>query len=113
MQPPRDDAPTVGPARPDKSLCAPPTDRDARTAEQEAAAGGREKRLIPFPVGRPPTASVRLSLFPKSRRLYAYMSFKTRGRNWQLYVGEATVENRAETLRRAWQLIEDKRLRSR
>jgi DNA mismatch endonuclease (patch repair protein) len=93
-------------------LCIPPNDRAARTAEQDTAAGGREKRLIPIPDGRQPTASVRLRLFPKSRRLYAYMSFKTRGRNWQLYVGEATAENRAEALRRAWQLIEDKQLRT-
>jgi DNA mismatch endonuclease (patch repair protein) len=67
--------------------------------------------LIPVPGERQPTASVRLSLFPKTRRLYAYMSFKARGRNWQLYVGDATADSRPEALRRAWGLIEEKRLR--
>jgi hypothetical protein len=54
---------------------------------------------------------MRISLFSKSRRLYAYMCFKAYGRNRRFYVGDVTAETRDEALAKAWTIVQVKGLR--
>jgi hypothetical protein len=79
----------------------PPTHAE-RVAEQNAAAGGQGMRAVTLPDGQTATASIRLLLFEKARRIYAYLHFRTEGRNVTRYIGEATADDRAEALRIAW-----------
>jgi hypothetical protein len=81
-------------------LRSPPT-HEERVAEQDAAAGGREVRLIRLPTGGAATASILLHR-PQGRRIYGYLRYKHAGRNHRFYVGEVTAPTRAEALRRGW-----------
>ena len=73
-----------------------------RAAEQDKAAGGRSNRRVELPCGRTATASISLQHFAKSRRVYAYLRFKSGGRTTRRYVGDATARTREEALRIAW-----------
>ena len=99
--------------RPDPSVCIAAATRAGRTAEQDAAAGGPAKRRVVLSDGRTATASIQLALFPKSRRLYAYLTFKTSGRNVSVYVGNATAPTRKQALRAAWRKVAERGMLSR
>ncbi len=85
-----------------------PSSPKERREEQDRAAGGREWRLVHLPDGSTATASVRLILFKKARRLYAYLHYKAGGRNVTRYIGQATADDRAEALRIAWELAHER-----
>lgn len=93
---------------PAEVLRSPPT-RIERVAEQDAAAGGREARLVRMADGGTATASILLHR-PQGRRIYAYLRYKHGGRNYRFYVGEATAPSRPEALRRAWRLVRERGL---
>jgi DNA mismatch endonuclease (patch repair protein) len=75
----------------------------ARSAEQDAAAGGRARRRVTFQDGGEATASVGLRRMTVQRRAYAYLRFRYQGRNYGLYIGDASAPTREEALRNAWQ----------
>lgn len=79
-------------------------------AQQDRAAGGRDRRLLPLPSGRCATASIELKLWKDSRRVYAYLRHQQDGRTVSRYVGEATAPTREEALARAWRLARAKGL---
>jgi len=85
---------------PDSVLRSPPT-RAEQAAEQDDAAGGRERRQVYHPDGRASTASIYLHRV-SGRRVWAYLRFKTGGRTIRRYVGDATAPTREGALRRAW-----------
>jgi DNA mismatch endonuclease (patch repair protein) len=87
-----------------------PASQAARTAEQDHAAGGRVYRTVWLDDGRRATASIHLEAIKRSRRVYAYLRYKAGGRNYRIYVGDASAETRAEALRRAWGLVQEQGL---
>jgi DNA mismatch endonuclease (patch repair protein) len=72
--------------------------------EQDTAAGGHEQRVVPLDEGRIALGSVALRVFPKSRRIRAYLRWSDRGRTRERYLGEVDGENRLDNLQRAWAL---------
>lgn len=87
-----------------------PSSREERVCEQDIAAGGRENRLVALSNGRTATASVSLQHFKKSRRVYAYVRYKSDRKTINLYVGDATAPTRKQALAIAWALVLSKRL---
>src|SRR5437763_5013573 len=100
------------PKRTNPNVCRPAATRAGRSAEQDNAAGARANRLVKLSNGRTATASIRLQVFPKGRRVYAYLSFKCEGRNVIEYVGEATAATREEALRKAWTAVAERGIRA-
>ena len=80
------------------------------SAEQDAAAGGREQRRVACPDGSIATASIALHMPAGNRRIWAYLRYKSGGRTHRVYVGEATADTRDEALRRAWRLAHERKL---
>lgn len=80
----------------------------ARAAEQDEAAGGRERRQVRLPDGRWATASVALRQQSRSRKAWAYLRYYSNGKTTERYIGEASAMTRAENLRRAWWDAQDK-----
>jgi len=78
--------------------------RDARTAEQDHAAGGRHRRTVDLGDGRFACASIELKVLPKTRRIRAYLRWSDKGRSPAKYVGEVDQETRAANLAQAWQM---------
>jgi DNA mismatch endonuclease, patch repair protein len=90
----------------DEAWKAPPgLSRIARSLEQDQAASGHDARLITLADGRSAIASVALRLYPKSRRVRAYLRWSDHGRTRERYIGEVTAANRAENLAQAWWLV--------
>jgi hypothetical protein len=79
-------------------------------AEQDAAAGGRNRRQVRLSGGGSATASIRLKHLPNSRRVYAYLRYSLRGKTVTKYVGDATASTRRKALRKAWKLARQKSL---
>lgn len=79
-------------------------------SEQDATAGGRDRRQVRLPGGGAATASVRLKCLPNSRRVYAYLRYSMSGRTVTKYVGDATAPTRPDALRKAWKLVHQKGL---
>jgi hypothetical protein len=79
-------------------------------AEQDEAAGGRDRRQVRLPGGGSATASIRLKCFPNSRRVYAYLRYSLAGKTVTKYVGDVTAPSRLEALRKAWGLARQKSL---
>ena len=77
--------------------------------EQDEAAGGHERRLAALPNGKCVTVSVAVRVFPPGREHYAYMQFKSGGRTTTRYIGNATAESRAGSLRKGWRLLRQKK----
>jgi len=82
----------------------------ARRAEQDRAAGGRAERIFAQVDERPATASIALRVYPKGRRVYAYLRWSDHGRTRERYIGEVTAHNRAENLTQAWRLVAERGL---
>lgn len=75
--------------------------------EQDTAAGGHDQRVVPLDGGRIALGSVALRVFPKSRRIRAYLRWSDRGRTRERYLGEVDGEDRPDNLRRAWMLARE------
>jgi DNA mismatch endonuclease, patch repair protein len=95
--------------KPDFSRYRPPAGLSARerSAEQNMAAGGEERRHIQRPDGTTALASVALRTPPRSRRVYAYLRWSVAGSSTrEVYIGDVSdAANRADALRRAWSLV--------
>jgi DNA mismatch endonuclease (patch repair protein) len=96
--------------RPPDAVVRSPTRQADRRAEQDEAAGGRERRVVRLSDGGTATASVRLLLFDKARRIYAYLHFSHEGHKISKYIGEATADSRGDALRIGWQTARRKGL---
>ena len=88
----------------------PSRNQSGHTAEQDSAAGGREQRLIKLDQNRIAAASIALRHFDKSRRIYAYLRFKSQGKTIERYVGDVTASTRAAALQEGWKLARRKGL---
>ncbi|HKI18195.1 MAG TPA: very short patch repair endonuclease [Isosphaeraceae bacterium] len=75
--------------------------------EQDMAAGGHDQRVVPLDGGRIALGSVALRVFPKSRRIRAYLRWSDRGRTRERYLGEVDGENRPDNLQHAWVLARE------
>jgi hypothetical protein len=83
-----------------------------RTAEQDAAAGGRDNRIVRRPDGGAVVASIALRIPPNSRRVYAYLRWSVPGAGTrERYVGEVSAApDRSDALRLAWSLAANPRI---
>jgi DNA mismatch endonuclease (patch repair protein) len=97
------------PSPPPDDVLRGPSRRSESAAEQDAAAGGREERLIRLADGGTATASVWLHR-PAGRRVYAYLRYKHARRNHRFYLGDVSAPTREEALRLAWELAKKKNL---
>ena len=75
--------------------------------EQDQAAGGHDRRVVPLDEGRIALGSVALRVFPKTRRIRAYLRWSDRGRTREKYLGEVGEPTRLANLERAWDLARD------
>lgn len=96
---PADDIPPDEAWRPDSGMT-----HSERSKEQDQAAGGRIRRMVPVEDGQWSTASVELKRLPKGRRIYGYLRYTERGRTVNRYIGEVTSESRQSALRKGWVL---------
>ncbi|TLQ48346.1 very short patch repair endonuclease [Streptomyces marianii] len=71
-------------------------------AEQDRAAGGRNRRMVDLGDGRFARASIELKLLPRTRRIRAYLRWSDKGRSPAEYVGEVTNDTRSANLAQAW-----------
>jgi DNA mismatch endonuclease (patch repair protein) len=83
--------------------CPPGLTRAERAAEQDAAAGGRENRIITID-NHAVLASVALRRKRDGRRVYAYFRWSNHGRTAERYLGEVDQATRAANLAQAWRL---------
>lgn len=72
--------------------------------EQDQAAGGHDRRVVPLDNGRIALGSVALRLFPNARRVRAYLRWSDKGRTREKYLGEVDRATRMENLQQAWSL---------
>lgn len=86
--------------------------RAEHSAEQDRAAGGRKARMVKLLDGGSAIGSIRLQRLPKSRRVYAYLRYSVDGKTRTKYVGDATMDTRAEALKLAWRQARDSGLMS-
>jgi len=75
--------------------------------EQDAAAGGHDQRVVPLNDGRIALGSVALRVFPRSRRIRAYLRWSDQGRTRERYLGEVDADTRLENLQLAWALARE------
>jgi len=82
-----------------------------RAAEQDQAAGGRERRRVQLGGGETALGSIELKQPWKPRgRIYAYLRYSHHGRTITKYVGNATATTREEALRLGWRIVHAKGL---
>ncbi|WTW98257.1 very short patch repair endonuclease [Streptomycetaceae bacterium NBC_01309] len=74
----------------------------ARSAEQDRAAGGVHLRAVDLGDGKFARASIALKLYPKTRRIRAYLRWSDQGHTRTRYVGEVDQPTRAANLAQAW-----------
>lgn len=77
--------------------------------EQDQAAGGAEFRKLRLTDGTVVTASVSVQVFPKGHQHWAYLRFKTGGKNTRRYLGKVTADTRQESLALGWKMAQDAR----
>lgn len=87
--------------------------RAERSAEQDRAAGGKERRRVALESGKLATASVELKRLPKGRRVYGYLRYSDGSHTVNRYIGEVTADSREQALKRAWDVARAKGLLSR
>lgn len=85
-----------------------PTRSGRPGAEQDAAAGGVERRRLRTRAGEVVTVSV--SLAPSGKRLRATLRFKFGGATVQRTIGFLASTARSEALRRAWTMLRDQKI---
>ncbi|WP_416562980.1 DNA mismatch endonuclease Vsr [Nocardia testacea] len=81
-----------------------------RTAEQDDAADGRENRVVELGNGRTALASIELKLYPRTRRIRAYIRWSDGGRTVSRYICEVDSVTRQENLVRAWNAVRERRI---
>ncbi len=84
--------------------------REALSAEQDRAAGGRQGRYIRLDDERYALASVELKVLPSTRRIRAYLRWSDKGRSPTKYLGPVDNDTRAANLVAGWALAVEKRL---
>jgi len=89
--------------------CPPGLTRRTRAAEQDAAAGGRDRRAVRLQNGFA-VASIALRRKPDGRRVYAYLRWSDHGNTTERYVGEVDKPTRQENLAAAWHLAAERGL---
>jgi DNA mismatch endonuclease (patch repair protein) len=82
--------------------------RAARAAEQDHAAGGRDRRTV-YGASGPVLASVYFRR-AAGRRVYAYLRRAESGGTSEQFVCEVEHESRADNLAHAWNVVHDRRL---
>jgi DNA mismatch endonuclease (patch repair protein) len=82
--------------------------RAARAAEQDEAAGGRDRRKVALLRGGHAVASMYLRLPPKSRRVYAYVRWSDHGKTVERYVCQVDGTSRAANLAAAWRVFAER-----
>jgi DNA mismatch endonuclease, patch repair protein len=87
-----------------------PSDRSPaeRRIEQDLAAGEHNARSIAITGGGSAVGSIALRLYPKSRRVRAYLRWSERGKTRERYIGEVTADDRAGNLARAWRMVAER-----
>lgn len=88
----------------------PKLPRSARTAEQDRAAGGSNRRRVDLGDGRFARASVELKLPQGARRIRASLRWSNAGRTEFEYLGEVEESTRARNLSAAWKIAISKGL---
>lgn len=88
----------------------PGLDRAARTAEQDRAAGGHDRRLVDLGGGRTARASVELKVFRNTRRIRAYLRWSAGGKSPETYLGEVCETTRARNLAVGWRMAFEQEL---
>jgi DNA mismatch endonuclease (patch repair protein) len=73
-------------------------------AEQDIAAGARDRRVVLLANDRIALGSVALRVFPRSRRIRAYLRWSDKGRTHERYLGEVDGMDRMDNLRHSWTL---------
>lgn len=84
--------------------------RADRTAEQDRAAGGNDRRNVDLGDGRSAQASVALKVLPNTRRIRAYLRWSDNGKSPATYLGEVAETTRARNLAAAWRLAFEQEL---
>jgi DNA mismatch endonuclease (patch repair protein) len=84
--------------------------RNEITAEQDEAAGGRDKRMVHLPDGKRATASVQLQPIREGIGYSAALRYKSGGKTTRLRIGRVGGEDRVMALREAWAKAHDRRL---
>jgi DNA mismatch endonuclease, patch repair protein len=85
--------------------------RAARAAEQDRAAGGRDRRRVQLGDDETAIGSIELKRpWKPSEATYAYLRYSQGGRTVTRYVGKATATTREEALRLGWALAHAKGL---
>ncbi|TXK43996.1 very short patch repair endonuclease [Nonomuraea sp. C10] len=84
--------------------------REVASAEQDRAAGGRQRRMVHLGDGRYACASIYLKLLPKTRRIRAYLRWSDKGRSPTRYIGEVNHGSREENLAQAWRMASEQGL---
>lgn len=78
--------------------------RKALSAEQDRAAGGRDRRVVDLGHGRIAHASVSLRILPKTRRIRASLRWGDGRKSPERYLGEVEQDTRAANLIEGWRL---------
>ncbi|MFC5913258.1 very short patch repair endonuclease [Streptomyces pulveraceus] len=84
--------------------------REARAAEQDRAAGGRQGRYVRLDDDRYALASVELKVLPHTRRIRAYLRWSDKGRSPAKYLGQVDNDTRAANLVAGWEAAVEKGL---
>jgi DNA mismatch endonuclease (patch repair protein) len=84
--------------------------RAQRTAEQDRAAGGNDRRLVDLGDGRTAQASIELKVLPRTRRIRAYLRWSDKGRSPTKYIGEVNEATRMRNLEAAWRRAHEREL---
>ena len=88
----------------------PGLSRADRTAEQDRAAGGNDRRTVDLEGGRTAQASVELKVLPNTRRIRAYLRWSDKGKSPAKYLGEVSETTRARNLAAAWRMAFEQEL---
>lgn len=78
--------------------------------EQDRAAGGAHRRSLVLVDGLKATGSIGFLAARSGSCSYAYLRFKSGGRNLKRYIGSVTAGSREEMLAMAWQLVREKKV---
>lgn len=77
-------------------------------AEQDRAAGGRNRRSVDLGEGKYARASITLRLYRRTRRVRAYLRWSHKGKTEERYVCEVDGDRRKDNLAKAWKEAHEK-----
>lgn len=84
--------------------------RTAGSAEQDAAAGGTERRRVRVSDDETAMGSIEIKEPHQGGACWAYLRFSLGGKTVNRYVGRVTGVTRADQLQQAWRLVRRKGL---